>query len=186
MPIDPKVRERLKEASRRMGIVRLIRQLRVAEQRIRTEFARLIESAALDPTEEWTLIEELTLDLETYYTVAFDLLKLAASLLPEHRRAPLRSDKTYKRIAVLRNQRTRHAYDKPDGIHDSGINWNENSGPSLHTTASHGISDPGFFVNWKNLDDLIIEYDITHLYTDPPLVVLRDATKKGIKVRICF
>lgn len=184
MSVDPKAPERQIDASRRMGIVKLIRQLVIIEGRIRSEFGHMIDRSGNEsPSDEWTLVETLALDLETYYTVAFDLLTLAKLLLPEEKATTLRNHKTFKRIAVLRNQRTRHAYNKPNGMHDCNVNWNEEVGPSLHHDRSH---DPGFFLNHKELDDLIGEFDITHLYTDPRLPVLRAAASMGKKVRVRF
>ena len=170
--------KRLKESSVRMGIVKLIRQLSITEGRIRDEFALVNDAPEYSG-------EILTLDLETYYTVAFDLLTLASRLLPPAKQRSLKASPTFKRIAILRNQRTRHAYNKPDGIHDGGLNWNTTTGPSLNTIAHHRIDDPGFFVNQPDLDDLIVEYDITDLYAYPPLVALTDAVRKG-KIRVRF
>jgi hypothetical protein len=188
MSVDPKARERQRDASRRMGIVRLIRQLAIIKGRIRSEFAHTIDGSGNEsPSDEWTPVETLTLDLETYYTVAFDLLTLAELLLPNEKATALRKHKTFKRIAVLRNQRTRHAYNKPNGMHDCNVNWNGEVGPSLHYDR---LYDPGFFLNHKELDDLIGEFDITHLYADPRLPVLRAAAgaaaSKGIKVKVRF
>jgi hypothetical protein len=100
------------EQQRFTGIQRLLTQVEILEIRVMDAL-----SACLPPVgrRDWLLWDVVRLDAETYYTVAFDLLKLIERFLPAERAVAFRREPIFETIRQLRNLLVRHAVDKPNG-----------------------------------------------------------------------
>jgi len=140
------------------GIQRLLTQLEILEIRIRDEIA-----AALPPINksDFLLWDVLHLDVETYYTVAFDLLRLIERFLPEQQVADFRREGIYKTMRLLRNQLIRHAFDG-NGDPYSGFGLGELEGVVLKAgTAKGPFIDSGFYKNAAFLHALFEKYKVS-------------------------
>jgi hypothetical protein len=99
------------------------------------------------------------LDVETYYTVAHDILKLGEILMPDDQSRRFRKEPIYKQICRIRSSMVRHAYEKPDGDPYSGFGWSPDTGPRLKLgSPASGFTDPGFFENQQRLVALLDKY----------------------------
>jgi hypothetical protein len=93
----------------------LRRQLDILEIRIEAAIQAL--PVPIDP---WDTLPEyladvVRLDVETYYTVANDLLGVIRQLLPGESAAQFKKEPAYTRIKELRNHLARHRWDKSFG-----------------------------------------------------------------------
>src|ERR1700687_5429477 len=118
-------RNRYWQHSQVMATNKLLNQLVILDKRIETALQQQRtqleqHEGAISPLMSNLLSDELELDLETYYTVAADVLKAAAPLLHTLTRKKLANDVRYKQLQKVRNWIVRHAYDKPDG-HSHGL-----------------------------------------------------------------
>lgn len=103
--------------------------------------------------------QALWLDTETYYTVAHDLLKLGAMLLPSDEAKSLKAERAYKIVAGVRSHLVRHAYDKPDGDPWPGFGIEEDGGVFLRRGSSRPkFEDPGFEVNACEITSVFDKY----------------------------
>jgi hypothetical protein len=140
-----------------MGITKLIRQLTILDGRIKVGIEREFESIES--------IAELVLDLETYYTVAADVLDLAGELLPPSELPSFKAAPICKIIRKLRNLKVRHAYNKPDGEPYSGIGLSREMGPQLSPGSPYAkFEDPGYYANKAALEELINNNLVYWLY----------------------
>jgi hypothetical protein len=156
LPNDPKFLERYKKLQRQQGVQKLYRQLEILEKRIDRGYKAFTSKVKRTLRKQWWIRDTLILDLETYYTVAADLLKLIEGFLPDADRKKLRADSTYKTIQKIRNWVIRHSYDKPGSDPYSGFSWSDKTGIALKGgTPFSSQLDPGFLVNSKNLADLL-------------------------------
>jgi hypothetical protein len=147
-------------ALRRLGMTKLLAQLTILEHRIRTGWAIMATQGHSQVDGTWTL-ESLFLDVETYYTVAHDCLKLAAILLSEKAAVGLKREPAFRHICHLRSQMIRHAYEKPDGDPDPSMGWSPETGPRLKAGSPDRRShDPGFFINQNGLVALLDKYQV--------------------------
>ena len=139
--------------------VKLPKQLRIQDRRICQQFRKVVNHQKVD-------IDVLVLDLETYYTVAHDLLKLMLRHLPKSRKPELESDATFKTICTIRDHLVRHAYDKARGDPYNCLVWNRERGPCLRLgSPTPKFRDSGYFVNRENLMSLLEKYS-----TEPSLM----------------
>jgi hypothetical protein len=146
------------DSLRKYGMSKLLGQLTVLECRIRTGFSIAVKRRWDSPDEETWIVESLVLDVETYYTVAHDCLKLAEVLLgPEG--VGLKTEPTYRRICAIRSHMVRHAFDKNDGDPSPSLGWTPTSGPQLKCGSTvTGFQDPGFFENQRTFVALLEKY----------------------------
>jgi hypothetical protein len=155
--------EHVELKNHRPGITKLLKQLQVAAKRVLEAHHRLL---SLVPGTDFPLMDQMAFDAETYYTKAFDLLKLAELLLPEANAKQLKRDPTYKKIAAMRNHLITHAYDKTTGDSYGGFGWGEKEG--IQTKAGSPLVtsaklDAGFFANQKLFEDLLERYAVREL-----------------------
>ena len=142
------------EDQRRFAIRKLLRQLEIADARVRRDFTRY--KAGLRHMGDDAF---LILDLESYYTIAHGLLKLISKLLPGPASKKFQKEETYKRIARIRNQLIRHAYDKDWGDPFGGFAHNDRVGLRLKgSSPADSFRDPGFLVNRRDLTLLLNKY----------------------------
>lgn len=164
------------EDARVLAVTKLLHQIDILEKRIDEDIEGTSSERICDGT-SWR--ETLELDLDTFYTVAFDLLKVAQLVIaPEQARA-LRREANYKLIARLRNSLVRHAYDKDDGD-CFGMLWVAGEkGPVLRDMSpfSSRWKDPGYHHNRVAVQDLIKRYGLDAL----PTLEIRSASQ--FKVR---
>lgn len=152
--------QRVVESQRRLGVRKLLRQIEILEGRVRREFSRLCSG-------EEEVEDELILDLETFYTVAHDLLVLAATLLPRQQGASFKTSTGFKTISAIRTKLVRHAYDKPDGDPFNTFGWSAKDGPMLKGASPiRRFRDPGFFRNAEKLHSGLDEFDVSLLILD--------------------
>ena len=121
-------------------------------------------SACLPPVgrRDWLLWDVVRLDAETYYTVAFDLLKLIERFLPAERAVAFRREPIFKTIRQLRNLLVRHAVDKPNGDPYPGFGIGELEGVVLKAGTAKGLfTDPGFYKNAAALHALFEKYKVS-------------------------
>ena len=146
----------------RSGIMRFFRQLEILEERTLADHAgRLRNPSDLD------LGDVLELDVETYYTVAHDLLKLVSRLLSDDERKRFESEPTYKHLAAIRTHLIRHAYGShPKNNPFPGRAWHSKRGLILRAGSSlRTVTDKGFFANRDALHDLVRRYKVGDLAT---------------------
>ena len=125
-------------------------------------------------------IDELVLDLETYYTVAADVLDLAQQLLPDIEQWALKTAPICKIIRKLRNRKIRHAYNKPNGDPYGGLAYNEKMGPALKLGSPYAdFDDPGYYANKRGLDELLQTHLVFWLYNP----VIRQRVRMMAKAR---
>jgi hypothetical protein len=155
-----------REQDTRMGVLKLTRQLSILDGRIKAGIERVYVQHQTASIES---IAELVLDLETYYTVAHDALCLAEKLLAPGELRSFRTAPIRRTIRILRNQKIRHSYNKPDGDPYGGIAYSEEMGPALCLGSPYAdFDDPGYYANRAALEELLSKNDVYWLY-DPAL-----------------
>jgi len=141
-----------------MGISKLMRQLTILDGRIKVGIEREFESIES--------IAELVLDLETYYTVAADVLDLGEELLPSGELPSFKAAPICTIIRKLRNLKVRHAYNKPNGEPYSGIGLSREMGPQLSPGSPYAeFEDPGYYANKAALEELLNKNLVFWLYS---------------------
>jgi hypothetical protein len=145
------------------AVSKLRKQIEIIEKRIAEDITGASSERILD-TSSWR--ETLELDLETFYTVAFDLFKVSQLVIAPEQAKALRREADYKLIARLRNGLVRHAYDKDDGD-CSGMLWVAgDKGPVLRDMSPFSRwKDPGYHHNRVAIHDLIKRYGLDALPT---------------------
>jgi hypothetical protein len=168
------------EDARILAVSKLRHQMGILERRIDEDIEGASSEGMFDGT-SWR--ETLELDLETFYTVAFDLLKVAQLVIAPQKARALRREANYKLIARLRNSLVRHAYDKDDGDCFGMLGVAGDKGPVLRDMSAFNSrwKDPGYHHNRKAVQDLIKRYGLDALpmrkiYSASPFKV-RDTTK---------
>ena len=114
--------------------------------------------------------DEFMLDVETYYTVAHDLLKLASELLPQREGKQFRAEAAYKTISAVRTHLVRHAYgNRPENDPFAGCAWHATRGLILKGGSPlETVGDPGFFQNRDALGNLLLKrYRVRELVVLP-------------------
>jgi hypothetical protein len=147
----------------RPGITKVLKQIEIATRRVIEGHDRLL---SLVPGTDFALLDETAFDAETYYTKAYDVLKLAELLLPEATVKKLKRDATYKKIAAIRNHLITHAYDKRDGDSYCGFGWGAKEGIQIKAGSPLVTStklDAGFFANQKLFEELLERYAVREL-----------------------
>jgi hypothetical protein len=135
---------------------KLLRQIEIADRRVRQgtqAFATAVGS------NRWSQPgAELEFDAETFYTVAADLLKLAALIIPDR---AFTSDPVYKRIQSVRNHLIRHAYEYPDGVAYSGWGFGPDHGPVLKAGSGSPFATKGYFQDHADLLSFLARFGAT-------------------------
>jgi hypothetical protein len=135
---------------------KLLRQMEIADRRVQEgtqAFAHAVGS------HRWSAPgAELEFDAETFYTVAADFLKLAASII---RQPAFTSDAVYKRIQAVRNHLIRHAYEKPDGVAYCGWGFGPDYGPVLKAGSGSQFATKGYFQDHRDLMDFLSRFGAT-------------------------
>jgi len=141
-------------------------QTEIAKVRIRNA----LEILVVPDFEYDALVSRIAhLDTETYYTVAFDVLKLVASFLPEGRAAAFKKEPTYATFAQIRSDLIRHPW--KNGTEDpySGFALDGAKGLILKGGSPYGkFCDPGFYANSEAFDELLKIHGVQtpRTYTD--------------------
>ncbi len=157
--------ERVYELHRRSGIAKLMRQLDISAKRINDAHSLRIASFPRLPNDE--INEEMLLDVETYYTIAHQLLELASKLMPDDEAKRFKGEPTFRTIAAIRNHLVRHAYgDHRENDPYAGSAWSGSRGVILKGgTSLKGNQDAGFTVNRESLQELLQKYNIQNTGT---------------------
>ncbi len=149
------------EGQKRTGVQKLLRQLGIQETRVETAHERLVE---MFPNGDFHLRDELVLDAETYYTIAHDLLTLAAGLMDASEKRRFRQEPAVKMIRTIRNHLVRHAFGgHRDNDPHCGYAWGSKDGIILKGGSLLGQRDAGFFSNRDQLRALLKRYGITKI-----------------------
>jgi hypothetical protein len=149
----------------RSGVNKLFKQIEFTNERIKEAHASLVFHL---PQWDFKTADRMTLDVETYYTLARKLLRLATRLLPETERQKFKAERVFKRITVIRNRLVEHAYDTGNRENDpyAGYGWSAVHGVHVKAGSSMRSStdvDPGFFVNQHAVDELLNKYEVRAL-----------------------
>ena len=161
--VPPTTKDKMRSANLRSGIIKLLKQREITKKRIIEIHDSL---ASRVPQWDMTVSDVMLLDVETYYTITHDLLKLAQVLLPPLEAKRFKQEPTFKRILIIRNRLVRHAYDKPNGDPYSGFGWGVREGIQVKAGSSLpdlADIDPGFRLNDKDVEELLEKYGIRHL-----------------------
>ena len=156
------LRARLLEGNRGLtGYGNLWRQFAISDSRVRAEVEDYWQnSTGRDPNGHLTT-DILRLDTETFYTVAHDLLKLAALFVDKP--STFKKEPAYTTICKIRSHLIRHAYDtKMDGDTFGGFGISSVAGPELKAGSGNTKTrDQGYLRNYEALMELLQRYEVT-------------------------
>lgn len=138
------------------GCVKLLRQMEIADRRIRSGIEAVEGSLAKGNLPAPT--RELELDTETFYIVAAAFLKLAARIIGGK---TFMDDPVYKRIQSVRNQLITHAFERPDGVAYSGWGFGPSEGPVLKAGSGSELAQSGYYRDHANLLALMDKFGAT-------------------------
>jgi hypothetical protein len=141
----------------RTAATRLLKQLVIIEDRIDSSWDVVWDQQRGDL--HFFVRDCLLLDVETYYTVAADLLKVLICMIPAGaEQTRFKNEPCYKKIMAIRNHLVRHAYDKPSGDPYNGFGLG--SGVGLMLKSGTKFRDPGHEQNIADLKALLSRYEI--------------------------
>jgi len=145
-----------------MAIRRFLIQLHVCEERVRHGLQSVASEEHETLDEEQHALEVLILDTQTYYTVAHQLLKLAAQLLCKNDRNKLEEEPVFRTVGKIRNKLIRHAYVDSKADIPNSFGYSLVTGPSIVGTTD--TTDPGLFVTHAGIVELLQKYSISNLW----------------------
>jgi len=155
----------------RTAASRLLLQIAISRVRIESSWS-LYLTTLFDPS--YFLVRAcLILDIETFYTIAADLLKILCQMIPPEGREKLQSETAYRRFMTIRNILIRHAYDKPNGDPHNGFAIGAVEGIMLKGgSPGSKFSDPGYFKNFQLFSELLDKYKV------PPIQLPEESMQK--------
>jgi len=155
--------EQVYQLHRHSGVTKFLGQLQITDRRISTAHDAVLQR----PIVFGTISDEMLLDAETYYTIAYQLLQLASNLMPNDKARQFKKEPTFRTFAAIRNNLVQHAYGAyPQNDPYGGCAWSGARGIILKGgTALKGVQDNGFVVNKKSLQELLAKYNVQALAT---------------------